>query len=92
MPEENIVRLYISGVVQGVGMRQYVQRKARQFGVKGYVRNLADGRVECVARAEGQKIRELISVIENAPVGRVDNVESEELDRGLQFDDFTIKP
>ena len=43
--------LYISGLVQGVGFRFFAQRSAARHQVKGYVRNLADGRVE--AWAEG---------------------------------------
>jgi acylphosphatase len=40
---------YISGEVQGVGFRYFAQRVAARHQVVGYVRNLADGRVEVVA-------------------------------------------
>ncbi len=43
--------LLISGDVQGVGFRFFAQRAAAKHQVRGYVRNLEDGRVE--ARAEG---------------------------------------
>lgn len=45
-------RFIISGEVQGVGFRFFAQRAAAQHQVKGYVRNLDDGRVEVLA--EGQ--------------------------------------
>ncbi|HMT07932.1 MAG TPA: acylphosphatase [Pyrinomonadaceae bacterium] len=47
--------LFISGLVQGVGFRFFAQRSAARHQVKGYVRNLADGRVE--AWAEGNSAR-----------------------------------
>lgn len=42
----------IHGHVQGVGFRYYVQRKAIEMGLKGYVKNLYDGTVECVVESD----------------------------------------
>ena len=36
----------ISGLVQGVGYRWHVMRKAEEYNLKGYVRNLYNGDVE----------------------------------------------
>ena len=47
------VRVLIAGHVQGVGFRWAVEREAGRQGVGGWVRNLADGRVE--ARFEGDR-------------------------------------
>jgi acylphosphatase len=44
-------KLLITGRVQGVGFRFFAQRSAARHRILGYVRNLADGRVE--AHAEG---------------------------------------
>lgn len=46
-------KFFISGIVQGVGFRFFVQRSAARHQVLGYVQNLADGRVE--AFAEGSE-------------------------------------
>ncbi|MEP6945643.1 MAG: acylphosphatase [Acidobacteriota bacterium] len=43
--------LIISGEVQGVGYRFFAQRSAARYQVRGYIRNLQDGRVE--AHVEG---------------------------------------
>ncbi|WP_230492525.1 acylphosphatase [Martelella alba] len=41
--------IYVYGMVQGVGFRYTAQRRAKELGLKGYVRNLDDGGVEMVA-------------------------------------------
>ena len=43
----------ISGLVQGVGYRWFVTRKAKEYNLTGYVKNLYNGDVE--VEAEGQK-------------------------------------
>ena len=45
------IHVIVSGVVQGVGFRWFVERVAGNLGLVGYVRNLYDGSVE--AYAEG---------------------------------------
>ena len=43
-------KFYIRGLVQGVGYRYFAQRSAARHQVRGYVRNLDDGRVEALAQ------------------------------------------
>ena len=48
--QNKIARTYtISGRVQGVGFRFFAERWANQLGVRGYVKNCADGTVEVYA-------------------------------------------
>ncbi len=42
------LRLMISGRVQGVGFRAFVERQARRHSVRGWVRNRRDGTVEAL--------------------------------------------
>jgi len=56
-------RVYYSGTVQGVGFRYTAQRLAARYAVAGFVRNLADGRVELVAEGEAEQVDGLLSAI-----------------------------
>ncbi len=42
-------KFYISGEVQGVGYRFFAQRSSARHQVRGYIKNLSDGRVEVLA-------------------------------------------
>ena len=76
-PAPPTARLYfVEGRVQGVGFRFFVERVALQCGVKGYVRNLSDGRVEVCAIGEEQTLARLREQLETGPRGsRVERVE-----------------
>jgi len=68
----------VRGDVQGVGFRYYVQRKARQLGLPGWVRNNDDGSVELVAEGERDALEQLKRAVEEGPRGaRVDRVDTQ---------------
>ncbi len=71
-----IVRRYvISGRVQGVGFRYYVQSIAQRESVTGWVRNLGDGRVETAAAGDEDAIERFERAIrQGPPAARVDGV------------------
>ena len=56
--------IFYLGMVQGVGFRFTTQRLASGLGLKGWVRNLPDGRVEILAEGPEEKIKELCRQIE----------------------------
>ena len=59
MPSDNVARrLFISGEVQGVGFRYFAQRSSARHQVKGYVKNLPDGRVEVWAEGPAKAVNE----------------------------------
>ncbi|MBN2406616.1 MAG: acylphosphatase [Elusimicrobia bacterium] len=64
---EVTAKIIVRGMVQMVGYRYYTLRKAQQLGVSGYVRNLADGSVEVVARTDRATLEELIALLRKGP-------------------------
>jgi acylphosphatase len=66
--EKRIARRYcVSGMVQGVGYRFFVQRVAGRLGLHGYAKNLRDGRVEVYAAGEPASLAELRTELERGP-------------------------
>ena len=57
----------VSGRVQGVGFRNFVQREARKLGVRGYAKNLADGDVEVLAFGDEAAVEELLGFVARGP-------------------------
>lgn len=71
-------RYLVRGMVQGVGFRYFTERAARDAGLTGYVRNLADGRVDVVAEGNPEAIERFERTIRaGPPLARVDGVEVE---------------
>lgn len=82
---------YLEGVVQGVGMRNYIKRQAIDLSIVGYVKNLPDGRVELAGEGEEEKLKDLYSRIENSKTGRVDKIESNWVEAEGKYDSFEIR-
>jgi acylphosphatase len=57
----------ISGDVQGVNFRFYTRIKARNLGLKGFVRNLDSGEVEAIFEGEEDKIKEILNWCRKGP-------------------------
>lgn len=55
--------VFYSGRVQGVGFRYIAQRIAQGYAVKGFVRNLADRRVELVVEGQAAEVEKLLAEI-----------------------------
>jgi acylphosphatase len=71
-------RYYVSGRVQGVGYRVYVERVAEKLALHGYVRNRRDGTVEVFAMGTAEKLGELRAALRKGPMmARVENVAEE---------------
>ncbi len=63
----------VSGRVQGVFFRSQTQEKAQQSGVSGWVKNLAEGRVEAVFEGERAKVEQMVKWAKKGPSGAIVN-------------------
>ncbi len=57
----------MSGRVQGVGFRFFVREKATALGLRGFARNLEDGRVEVYATGPEKKLSDLAAALHMGP-------------------------
>ncbi len=92
-PEVEGVHWFISGRVQGVGFRWFVLHQAQQIGVRGWARNLADGRVEVVGVGNSRALLEFEAALRSGPLtARVVDISRADFphDTGA-FNSFTIR-
>lgn len=72
MPERLVrVRVYVSGIVQGVAFRASARSVALRLGLKGWVRNLPDGKVEALFEGEEESVRKALAWCRKGPLGAV---------------------
>ena len=64
-------RVFVSGRVQGVFFRYSTLEEAKRLGVKGWVRNRLDGRVEALVEGDEEAVERLISWMRVGPPGAV---------------------
>ncbi|MCF7911055.1 MAG: acylphosphatase [Candidatus Cloacimonetes bacterium] len=80
----------VSGRVQGVGYRYFVLQAAARYGIRGRVKNLANGKVR--VRASGEHLAEFALELAMGPrYSRVDHVESQELSETCGYENFRIE-
>jgi len=85
------VRLIVRGLVQGVGFRHFVWKRAHELGLDGDVRNLAEGSVEVIAAGAPEALESLIARLREGPrAARVSDVSIEwedgpDLPRGFRI-------
>lgn len=64
---ESRVNVLVSGKVQGVNFRSSTKKKANELQLKGWVRNLEDGRVEAVFEGEQEKVDKMVEWCRKGP-------------------------
>lgn len=81
----------VSGRVQGVSFRFYTKKKAEEHRIAGWVRNLADGRVEVMGQGASEDISKLTSWLGAGPErAEVTNVEVRVVEGHEHMKEFLI--
>lgn len=76
MKTKRAKRWVVSGTVQGVGFRFFVQHKASALGLSGWARNLDDGTVEVFASGAPERLSDLAAALHiGPPMAQVRGVE-----------------
>ena len=74
-----VVRVTVSGRVQGVGFRAWTERQALMRGVEGWVRNRRDGAVEAIFAGDPDSVAALVEASARGPLSaRVQGVNVED--------------
>lgn len=86
------VHVLVSGKVQGVFFRANTKEKAEDLGVKGWVKNTSDGKVEAVFEGKDDNVKEMIEWCKHgSTLAKVKNVDVEEKEPENKFNSFSIK-
>lgn len=89
MTDERVFSVRVTGRVQGVWFRGWTRRRARELGLRGWVRNEADGSVSALIAGPGAAVEAMVSALHDGPEhARVDRVEvaasDEEVPEGFE--------
>ncbi|NIA06122.1 MAG: acylphosphatase [Actinobacteria bacterium] len=83
--------VYYRGQVQGVGFRYSVCRLAGRFDVKGFVRNLADGRVQVVTEGQTDELDLFLQAVESQMDSYIKERELDQQEPTGEFPDFSLR-
>lgn len=89
---EKRLHAIISGRVQGVGFRYFVQENAYRLNLKGWVRNRWDGTVEVEAEGNQRVLDQLVQTLHQGPTSAiVSEINTEWLPASGNFIDFRVR-
>jgi acylphosphatase len=84
--------ILISGKVQGVGFRHFTRQNATRLGVRGYAKNLPNGKVEVVAEGDKATLDEFVKILwKGPPASRVEDVKVEARPHSGEYTSFGVK-
>jgi len=90
--ESDRIHIWVTGRVQGVGFRSFVQQSGVQLDLTGWVRNVGYDTVETVAEGPRNDLEKFAETVKNGShAGRVDEAKSEWETAKGEFQNFSIK-
>ncbi len=85
------IHIYVKGLVQGVFFRHNTIVHARELDLKGWVKNLIDGRVEILCEGNDESVDKLVAWCKIGPIGaQVEEVEIQQEEVNNEFQNFEI--
>jgi len=85
------IHVVIFGKVQGIYFRAYAQAEGNRLGVKGWVKNRADGAVEVAVEGESEKVEQMLAWLkQGSPGSQIAKVEVKE-ERPMGETQFNIR-
>lgn len=85
------MEVFFEGRVQGVGFRYTVRQIAQGFEVCGWVKNLADGRVELRVEGSPKEVEEFVQAVETEMEGYIQRTEKKTMEQKEGFRGFEIR-
>jgi len=87
------MKAVVTGRVQGVYYRVFVQRQATKLHLSGYVQNRRDLSVEIYAEGEKGRLKQLLALLKTGPPGaRIDDINIKWTESPNKYSSFTIVP
>jgi acylphosphatase len=83
--------VHYAGHVQGVGFRYSVQHLAGGFSVAGFVRNLADGRVQLVAEGAPPELDRFLAAVDQRMAGHIRDQQVDVRPATGEFSGFDVR-
>lgn len=90
--EKTRAHIFVSGRVQGVFYREKTRKTAEKLGVTGWVRNLADGRVEAIFEGDRSSVEKMVDWARKGPIwAKIEALDVIREDHQGEFKGFEIK-
>jgi len=88
--ETFFLEVFFTGRVQGVGFRWSAHKVAQGFPVRGFVKNLPDGRVQMVVEGEMSAARSFLAAVQERMATCVESCEITEKQGPPKFTEFSL--